>query len=77
VPDEWRELQPVVADVVQLFEQAWAARAEPDGVLLKEARGRRELLVERKRNLAEPGVAADGRPGYCFRVGRVSQAARR
>jgi hypothetical protein len=28
LPDEWLELQPVVSDVAQLFERAWAARAE-------------------------------------------------
>jgi hypothetical protein len=27
LPDEWQELGPVVAELAQLFEQAWAARA--------------------------------------------------
>jgi hypothetical protein len=28
LPDEWQELGPAVAELAQLFEQAWAARAE-------------------------------------------------
>jgi hypothetical protein len=30
LPDEWRELQPVLFDMVQLFEQAWGTRADPE-----------------------------------------------
>ena len=28
LPDEWHELRPVIAEVVELFERAWAARAD-------------------------------------------------